>query len=129
MTRTRLLAVAALSCLLFIGTAQTAAASDLHLSGGGTASISQVAFNVTFGSDRSASGSFECLMAGRSASVLPAFGLSHIMAVHATPTKGTAGGSVATFSGPAKLVMDNGMHRAVHVSVWADAATQSFQLT
>jgi hypothetical protein len=118
------------SALVLIGTAQPAfAGSTGHLSGGGTASISQVAFNVSIAPSGGASGSFECLMAGRSAFVLGSFGLSHIMAVHTTPTKGTVAGSVVTFSGPARLIMDNGVHRDVHVAVWANAATQQFQLT
>lgn len=119
-----------LSALVLIGTAQPAfAGSTTHLTGGGTASISQVAFNVSIAPSGGASGSFECLMAGRSAFVLGAFGLSHIMAVHATPTSGTVDGSLVTFSGPARLIMDNGQHRDVHVVVRANAATQQFQLT
>jgi len=120
----------ALSAVVLIGTAQPAfAGSTTHVSGGGTASISQVAFNLSITPSGAASGSFECLMAGRSAFVLGAFGLSHIMAVHATPARGTVAGSVVTFSGPARLIMDNGQHRDVHVAVWANAATQQFQLT
>lgn len=119
-----------MSALVVIGTAQPAfAGSTNHLTGGGTASISQVAFNVSIAPTGGASGSFECLMAGRSAFVLGAFGLSHIMAVHATPINGTVAGSVVTFSGSARLIMDNGQHRDVHVVVWANAATQQFQLT
>jgi hypothetical protein len=119
-----------LSALVLLGTAQPAfAGSTGHLTGGGTASISQVAFNVSIAPAGGASGSFECLMAGRSAFVLGNFGLSHIMAVHATPAKATVAGSVMTFSGPARLIMDNGQHVDVHVAVWADAATQQFQLT
>ena len=62
------------------------ASSTLHLSGGGTTTISQVAFNVTFDTSGKASGSFNCLMAGRSASVLSAFNLSHLMKVQAELT-------------------------------------------
>jgi hypothetical protein len=105
------------------------AASAGHLSGGGTASISQVAFNVSVEGSGGASGSFECLMAGRSSFVLGAFGLSHIMQVHATPTAGSISGSVVSFSGPGKLIMDNGQHQSIQVSVWANVATQQFQLT
>ena len=109
--------------------AQSAWAATAHLSGGGTASISQVAMNVSFAGSDSASGSFECLMAGRSSFVLGAFGLSHIMQVHATPTAGSVSGSTATFSGPGMLIMDGGQRAAIDVSVWADVATQRFQLT
>jgi len=99
-----------------------------RLAGGGTASISQVAMNVAFDGAGGASGSFECLMAGRSAFVLGDFGLSHIMAVHATPTRGETGASSASFSGPAKLIMDNGAHQSVHVAVTVDVAAQNFRL-
>ncbi|HEY2371826.1 MAG TPA: hypothetical protein VGH82_04700 [Gaiellaceae bacterium] len=112
-------------CVTPSGTAATAG----HLSGGGTASISQVAFNVTIDRAGGASGSFECLMAGRSAFVLGAFGLAHIMQVHATPTAGSISGSVVSFSGPGKLVMDGGQHMSIDVTVWANVATQQFQLT
>ena len=105
------------------------AATSGHLSGGGTASISQVAFNVSLDGSGGATGSFECLMAGRSAFVLGAFGLSHIMQVHATPTAGSISGSVVSFSGPGMLIMDGGQHQPIHVSVWANVATQQFQLT
>lgn len=105
------------------------AATSGHLSGGGTASISQVAFNVSLDGSGGATGSFECLMAGRSAFVLGAFGLSHIMQVHATPTAGSISGSVVSFSGPGMLIMDGGQHQSIHVSVWANVATQQFQLT
>ncbi len=57
------------------------ASSTLHLSSGGTATISQVAFNVTFDTSGKASGSFNRLMAGRSVSLLSAFNLSHLMKV------------------------------------------------
>jgi hypothetical protein len=100
-----------------------------HLSGGGTASISQVAFNVTVDGTGRASGSFECLMAGRSSFVLGSFGLAHIMQVHATPTTGTISGSLVSFSGPGKLIMDGGQHMSIDVTVWANVATQQFQLT
>jgi hypothetical protein len=115
---------------VFLFAAQSAvAAPAAHLSGGGTASISQVAFNVSLDGSGGASGSFECLMAGRSAFVLGAFGLSHIMQVHATPTAGSISGSVVSFSGPGELIMDGGQHQPIHVSVWANVATQQFQLT
>jgi hypothetical protein len=68
-------------------------------------------------------------MAGRSSFVLGAFGLSHIMQVHATPTAGSVSGSTATFSGPGTLIMDGGQRAVIDVSVWADVATQRFQLT
>jgi len=105
------------------------AAPARHLHGGGTATISQVAMNIHIGASGSATGSFECLMAGRSKSVLGAFNLKHIMAVHAQPDHASVAGSVVTFSGPGKLVMDNGQHRSITVSVWANVATQTFQLT
>ncbi len=109
--------------------AQGAPAATGHLSGGGTASISQVAMNVAFGWSGSASGSFNCLMAGRSAFVLGAFNLEHIMKVQATPTNGSVSGSIATFSGPGFLIMDGGQRMNIDVSVWVNVATQEFQLT
>ena len=114
--------------------AQSAPAATGHLSGGGTASVgglafSQVAVNVAFGDSGSASGSFNCLMAGRSKGVLGNFGLAHVMKVQATPTKGSVSGSIATFSGPGFLIMDSGQHMNIDVSVWVDVATQQFQLT
>ena len=124
------LRIAALSAVLLAASTQsTLAAGGRRLSGGGTASISQVAMNVHFGASGSATGSFECLMAGRSAFVLPPFGLAHSMIVHATPTAGSASGSSATFSGPARLILDGKTKQAVHVVVQVDVATQTFQLT
>ena len=108
---------------------QSAPAATGHLSGGGTASISQVAMNVTFGASGTASGSFNCLMAGRSSFVLGDFGLAHIMKVQATPTNGSVTGSIASFSGPGFLIMDGGQHMNIDVSVWVNVATQQFQLT
>lgn len=126
-----LAAIASVAVLL--GT-QSAAAATAHLSGGGTASIGDVAFsqvgmNVAFGGAGSASGSFNCLMAGRSKGVLVGFGLSHIMKVQATPTAGSISGSTATFSGPGMLIMDGGQHASIDVNVWVNVATQQFQLT
>jgi hypothetical protein len=125
----RLGLLAAVASVAVVLGGQSAAAASVHLSGGGTASISQVAMNVTFGGSGSASGTFNCLMAGRSAFVLGAFGLSHIMKVQATPTAGSVSGSTATFSGPGMLIMDGGQHMAIDVSVWVNVATQQFQLT
>jgi hypothetical protein len=122
--------VAALAVLaLAVPSQPTLAATGRHLSGGGTATISQVAMNVTFGSSGSASGSFECLMAGRSAFVLSQFGLAHNMIVHATPTAASVGGSVVTFTGPGRLTMDGTQKLDIHVSVTVDVAAQSFELT
>jgi len=124
----RLLAVAVAAVTLALG-APSAPAATGHLSGGGTASISQVAMNVTFGASGTASGSFNCLMAGRSSFVLADFGLAHIMKVQATPTNGSVTGSIASFSGPGFLNMDGGQHMNIDVSVWVNVATQQFQLT
>ena len=126
----RLIRALPLAAVLVLVLAQPVlAGGDSHLAGGGTATISQVAFNVAVSDSGTASGTFTCLMAGRSAFVLPAFGLAHIMKIQATPTAGSVVGSKVTFSGPARLIMDNGSHLDVHVHVWADAATQQFQLT
>jgi hypothetical protein len=126
----RLLSVALVAGLLVLAAGQARAAGDTsHLSGGGTASISQVAMNVTLDGAGSASGSFECLMAGRSGFVLGAFGLVHNMIVHATPTAGSVAGSVVTFSGPGSLILDGRQKMDIHIQLWADVATQSFQLT
>ena len=115
--------------LLLVASVPAQAQSDLHLSGGGTATISQVAFNVGIGASGAASGSFNCLMAGRSAFVLPALGLSHMMKVHAEPSAATVTGSTVHFSGPGFLIMDGSKTQPIHISVWANAATQNFQLT
>jgi len=124
-----IVATAMVLAMAFLSAAQTAAAAPAgHLSGGGTASISQVAFNVTIDGTAGASGSFECLMAGRSAFVLGPFD-THIMQVHATPTAGSISGSLVTFSGPGELILDRGRHQSIQVSVWADVATQQFELT
>jgi hypothetical protein len=124
------LRVAGLAALLLVSSTQsTSAAGGQRLSGGGTASISQVAMNVHFGGSGSATGSFECLMAGRSAFVLPAFGLAHSMIVHATPTAGSVSGTTVTFSGPGRLTLDGKTKQNVHVVVQVDVATQMFQLT
>jgi hypothetical protein len=101
----------------------------MHLTGGGTATFSQLALNVAIDPSGSASGSFECLMAGRSSFVLPPFGLAHNMIVHATPTAASVGGSVVTFTGPGRLTMDGTHKLDIHVSVTVDVAAQSFELT
>jgi len=115
--------------LLLLSATSVSADSDRHLSGGGTATISQVAFNVTIESGGSASGSFNCLMAGRSAWVLPPFGLSHLMKVQAEPTNATVTGTKVSFWGPGFLIMDGDKMQPIHIRVWADTATQQFQLT
>lgn len=115
--------------VLAVSAPTVAARTAVHLNGGGTASISQVAFNVSIGASGTASGSFECLMAGRSSFVLGAFGLSHNMIVHATPTAGSVAGSVVTFTGPGRLTLDGQQQIPIHVSVTVDVATQSFELT
>ena len=76
-----------------------------------------------------ASGSFLCLMAGRSAFALAPFDLEHVMAVRAKPTSGSISGSVVTFSGPGRLILDGRQRVDVDVVVWVDVATQTFQLT
>jgi hypothetical protein len=85
--------------------------------------------SVTITEGGAASGSFECLMAGRSGFVLGAFGLVHNMIVHATPSSGTVSGSVATFSGSGRLTLDGRQHMGVHIQVRVDVAAQTFQLT
>ena len=115
--------------LLLLGTGQAAAAGDANHLSGGTASIPQVAMNVTVDGAGAASGSFDCLMAGRSGLVLGAFGLVHNMIVHATPTAGSVAGSVVSFSGPGSLILDGRQQMDIHIQLWADVATQSFQLT
>ncbi len=127
---TALAAATVIAAALTVSSATASASATIsHLSGGGTASISQVAMNVTIADSGSASGSFECLMAGRSSFVLGAFGLSHIMDVHATPTSGSVSWPVVRFSGPGRLTMDGGQHVSIDVTVWANVLTQQFQLT
>src|SRR5438128_3190431 len=99
--------------LLVIAAAPVSASSTRHLSGGGTATISQVAFNVTI-EGPAASGTFNCLMAGRSAWVLPAFGLAHLMKVQAQPTAATVTGTIVHFSGPGFLIMDGNAKKPVN---------------
>jgi hypothetical protein len=123
------LAALAAGPLLFSAGQARAANPESHLIGGGTASISQVAMNVTINRSGSASGSFECLMAGRSGFVLGAFGLAHNMIVHATPTEGSVAGSAVTFSGPGSLILDGRKKVDVNVQLAANVGTQSFQLT
>jgi hypothetical protein len=122
--------LAAVAALLLLAPANAVAAPNVHhLSGGGTASISQVAMNVSIDGSGSASGSFECLMAGRSGFVLGDFGLVHNMIVHANPSTGSVAGSIVTFAGTGSLTLDGHQKMDIHVQVWADVATQSFQLT
>jgi hypothetical protein len=132
--RSRLVRLAVVAGFALAVGAQSVPAATGHLSGGGTASFdglpfSQVAMNVSFGDSGSASGIFNCLMAGRSKGVLGDFGLSHIMKVQATPTEGFVVGSIATFSGPGFVIMDSGQRANIDVSVWVDVATQQFALT
>jgi len=111
----------------------SAANGSWHLSGGGTASISQVAMNVTGDGSGSASGTFNCLMAGRSAFVLsdPAFNLSHMMKVQATVTGGSVSESTSTvtFTGSGFMLADGQRITGIHISVVVDVATQQFTLT
>src|SRR5207245_3378641 len=124
-----LLRLTLVAALLSLSAARAVGAPNVyHLSGGGTASISQFAMNVSVEGSGSASGQFECLMAGRSGFVLGAFGLAHNMIVHATPTSGAVAGSVITFAGPGRLTMDGTTKMPIHVHVWVDVATQQFQL-
>lgn len=128
----RVLACAATAAVLLAASAAPAPASPgvTHLSGGGTATFSQVAMNVSISGSGSASGSFECLMAGRSAFILANFpGLEHNMIVHATPSAGTVNGSTVTFTGPARLTLDGNQHMDVHVRVVVTVAAQTFDLT
>lgn len=118
----------AISLLLATAGSLPAANGSWHLSGGGTADLSQVAFNVRIDGSGSAKGSFECLMAGRSAWTLPAFGLSRNMIVHAWPTEGLVSGSLVTFEGPGQLVADGQKIAPIRVEVWADVSTQQFKL-
>jgi hypothetical protein len=124
-------AAAALAAAVAITLPAPAAAAEpaAHLAGGGTASISQFAVNVSMSSDGSARGSFECLMAGRSGFVLGAFGLVHNMIVHAAPSSGTVTGSLATFSGSGRLILDGRQKMPVHVQVSVDVTAQTLQLT
>jgi len=123
--------VAVIAATVALGASHSAAAAPTaHLSGGGTASFSQVAFNVRLDGSGGASGSFECLMAGRSAFILANFpGLEHNMIVHATPTAGNVDGSIVTLSGPARLTLDGSQQMDVHVQVQVDVAHQTFELT
>lgn len=129
-TKARIALLLASVVVLLLATASSpaAASSSWHLSGGGTADISQIAVNVRIDGAGNAKGSFMCLMAGRSAFVLPPFGLSHIMQVHATPTSGEVDGTVVSFEGSGHVILD-GQKVPIEIEVWVDVATQSFQLT
>ena len=123
----RLVAAALAASALLV--APESSLADARLSGGGTADISQVAMTVAVTDSGAATGSFLCLMAGRSAFALAPFGLERVMAVRATPTSGSVSGSLVTFSGPGRLILD-GRHKVdVQVVAWVDVATQTFQLT
>jgi len=124
------IAVCGVLAVVILAAPAQAEPGTMHLTGGGTATFSQLAVNVAIAPSGSASGSFECLMAGRSAFVLPPFGLAHSMIVHATPTAASVAGSVVTFTGPGRLTMD-GTQKVdpIHVSVTVDVAAQSFELT
>lgn len=127
--RTLLAAMLAAGALLVVpGPALTAPAAA-RLTGGGTADISQVAMTVAVADSGAASGSFLCLMAGRSAFAIADFGLAHVMAVHATPASGSVSGTVVTFSGSGSLILDGKQKVEVDIEVWVDVATQTFQLT
>lgn len=126
--RRRLIAVLAAGAVFAVA-GPAPAATAARLSGGGTADISQVAMTVAISQSGSASGSFLCLMAGRSAFAIADFGLAHVMAVHATPTSGSVSGTVVRFSGPGRLILDGSQRVDVNVEVWVDVATQTFQLT
>ena len=128
MTRTALLIASVVVLVLATAGSPAAATSSWHLSGGGTADISQVAVNVRIEASGDAKGSFMCLMAGRSAFVLPPFGLSHIMAVHATPSSGEVDGTIVSFEGSGHVILD-GQKLPIEIEVWVDVATQTFQLT
>lgn len=130
MSGPRHLALLVIAAALLLATAASSPAANgsWHLSGGGTADLSQVAFNVRIDGSGNAKGSFECLMAGRSAWTLPAFALERNMIVHAWPTEGTVSGSLVEFTGPGQLVAD-GQKIAIHVDVWANVLTQQFELT
>lgn len=128
MRRIALVLAVAVGLALTTASGPATATSTWHLAGGGTADVSQVAVNVRIDSSGTANGSFMCLMAGRSAFVLPPFGLSRIMAVHATPTAGEVNGTVASFSGSGQIILD-GQKVLIEIEVWVDVATQSFQLT
>jgi len=128
--RGTLLPLTLVAAFLSLAPAKAVAAQSVHhLSGGGTASISQVAMNVAVDGSGSASGTFECLMAGRSGFVLGDFGLAHNMIVHATPSTGSVAGSIVTFAGTGSLTLDGRQKMDIHVQVRVDVATQSFQLT
>ena len=115
--------------LLATAGSPSAANGSWHLSGGGTADLSQVAFNVHIDGSGNAKGSFLCLMAGRSAWTLPAFGLSRNMIVHASPSEGAVSGPLVTFEGLGHLIADGQKMAPIHVEVWADVSTQQFELT
>src|SRR5204863_269566 len=95
--RPRVAACAVLTIVVLAAPAQ-ARPGTMHLTGGGTATFSQLAVNVVIYPSGSASGSLECLMAGRSAFVLPPFGLaSGTIAVH--PNSASVEGEFTAMSG------------------------------
>ena len=122
--------VIAAGLLLATAASSPAANGSWHLSGGGTADLSQVAFNVQIDGTGTAEGSFVCLMAGRSAWTLPGFGLERNMIVHAWPTEGRlVTSSRVEFTGPGQLIADGRKVTPIHVVVWADVSSQHFELT
>ena len=101
----RRLAVVLLA-LLFLETAlsplSAGAVGVTHVTGGGTATISQFGLGVVLASDGSASGHFECLMAGRSA--VPGLALMAVQGEVATGSV-NADGSV-TLLGFSRVTMN-----------------------
>lgn len=105
----------AVSVLVTLHPAQTAASTETRVTGGGTGTFgtdldadgdvdgSQFAMAIRIAEDGSARGRFLCLMAGRS----DFLGLA-VMSVAGPVTEGSASGDTATFEGTARIGLGEG---------------------
>lgn len=97
--------LAALGSLALLDSSGEAAGEAHHINGGGTADISQFGMGVVARSDGSADGHFLCLMAGRSAFVIPSnrsmVVTGRVQAAWVAPELRRAG-----FSGTARVLLD-----------------------
>jgi hypothetical protein len=88
-----------------VGATPAHAATVRHIDGGGTATISQFGLGVMVRPDGSASGHFLCLMAGRTAGVVP--GNGHSMVVSGQVTAAVLKSETsATLWGTARVLLD-----------------------
>ena len=108
MKRTWLITGILFLAVLAWGSNSVSAENFVHVTGGGTGTFdgtnpgSQFGMGVLIALGGSAQGSFNCVMAGRSA-----FGDLHLMKVNGKVDSGTVGSGTATFSGSGTLHVNN----------------------